>query len=134
ARSMGGVSGNAGLFSTAEDLGRFALMLLGKGRAGDVRLLSPAAIEEAVRDHTGHLGDSRGLGWVLKGRAPYSSAGDLFSPESFGHTGFTGTSIWIDPRREIFAVLLTNRVHPTRQNDAHIRLRALFHNAVAAAV
>lgn len=134
ARAMGGVSGNAGLFSTAEDLGRFSLMLLGKGRLGDVRLLSSAAIDEAIRDHTGHLGESRGLGWVVKGTAPKSSAGDLFSPRSFGHTGFTGTSLWIDPDREIFAILLTNRVHPTRQNDAHIRLRALFHNAVAAAV
>lgn len=135
ARAMGGVSGNAGLFSTAIDLGRFALMLLGKGRLGDTCLLSSAAIEASTQDYTSHLGgESRGLGWVIKGRGPYSSAGDLFSPESYGHTGFTGTSLWIDPRREIFAILLTNRVHPTRQNDAHIRLRALFHNAVAAAV
>ena len=135
ARAMGGVSGNAGLFATAADLGRFALMLLGKGRLGDVRLHSPAALEEATRDHTGHLGTSRGLGWVVKGTAPYSSAGDLFSPQSFGHTGFTGTSLWVDPVRGIFAILLTNRVHPTRENDAMIRrLRALFHNAVAASV
>lgn len=134
ARAMGGVSGNAGLFATAEDLCRFAVMLLQKGRLGERRLLSPAAIQEATRDHTGHLGASRGLGWIVKGAAPKSSAGDLFSPESFGHTGFTGTSLWIDPVRGIFAVLLTNRVHPTRANDAHIRLRPLFHNAVAAAV
>lgn len=133
ARSMGGVSGNAGLFATAEDLARFALMLLGKGRLGERRVLSAAALREATRDHTGHLGESRGLGWVVKGLSARSSAGDLFSPESFGHTGFTGTSLWIDPVRGIFAVLLTNRVHPTRANDAHIRLRALFHNAVAAA-
>ncbi len=70
ARSMGGVSGNAGLFATAEDLARFALMLLGKGRLGERRVLSAAALREATRDHTGHLGESRGLGWVVKGLSP----------------------------------------------------------------
>lgn len=132
ARAMGGVSGNAGLFATAMDLSRFAWMMLGRGRFGSSRFLSPAAVAEATRDHTGHLGVSRGLGWAVKGRTAGGSAGDLFSPESFGHTGFTGTSLWIDPARGLFAVLLTNRVHPSRDNDAHWRLRPLFHNAVAA--
>lgn len=134
ARALGGLSGNAGLFATALDLARFSLMMLQHGRLGESRLLSPAAVAEATRDHTGHLGASRGLGWVIKGQTPFSPAGDLFSPESFGHTGFTGTSLWIDPVRGVFAVLLTNRVHPSRANEAHVRLRPLFHNAVAAAV
>src|SRR5690606_41859385 len=70
----------------------------------------------------------------LSGGRPFSPAGDLFSPRSFGHTGFTGTSLWIDPDRELYAILLTNRVHPSRENQAHLRLRPLFHNGVAAAV
>ena len=85
-------------------------------------------------DHTAHLNESRGLGWVVKGTRTHSSAGDLLSPRAYGHTGFTGTSVWIDPENDLFVVLLTNRVHPTRENSNHIRLRALFHNAVAAAL
>lgn len=133
ARSMGGVAGNAGLFSTAEDLARFAIMILRGGRAGQHQVLSRASIATATRDHTPRLNESRGLGWQIKGERAFSSAGDLFSPKSFGHTGFTGTSLWIDPVQDLFAVLLTNRVHPSRDNRSHIRLRPLFHNAVAAA-
>lgn len=133
ARAMGGVSGNAGLFGTARDLAVYCQMWLNGGAYGDRRLLSEAVTELATRPHTAHLGETRGLGWVVKGGDRFSSAGDLFSLRAYGHTGFTGTSIWIDPDRELFAILLTNRVHPTRENNAHIRLRALFHNAVAAA-
>lgn len=134
ARAMGGVSGNAGLFSTAADMAVFCQMLLNGGTYGGVRILSPAAVTLATQNHTAHLNESRGLGWVVKGHDAFSSAGDLLSPASFGHTGFTGTSVWIDPVRNLFIVLLTNRVHPTRENLAHIRLRPLFHNAVASAV
>lgn len=135
ARVMGGVSGNAGLFSTAGDLGRFAFAMARSARAGESEraFLSPATAALAVRNHTEGLGEARGLGWQLRGESLTSPAGDLFSPESFGHTGFTGTSLWIDPKWDLWAVLLTNRVHPTRENTAHLRLRPMFHNALAAA-
>ncbi|MDI7248206.1 MAG: serine hydrolase domain-containing protein [Bacillota bacterium] len=129
--AMGGVSGNAGLFSTARDLAVFCQMLLGEGSLGGVRVLSPATVRAMTRDHTGaRLGECRGLGWAVRGDGVVSSAGDLMSPRAFGHTGFTGTSIWIDPELDIFAVLLTNRVHFGRDNESHIRLRPRFHNVV----
>lgn len=134
ARGRGGVAGNAGLFSTAYDMGLFCQAMLNGGTLDERRILSSPTVELATMDHTAHLNESRGLGWVVKGSRTHSSAGDLLSPRAFGHTGFTGTSIWIDPANELFVVLLTNRVHPTRQNSSHIRLRALFHNAVAAAL
>ncbi len=133
ARAMGGVSGNAGLFSTAPDLARFAQMILQRPGEGP-RLLSSSAIASATRNHTSHLDDEpRGLGWLLHSGSG-SPGGDLFGPRSFGHTGFTGTSLWLDPDRDLFVVLLTNRVHPSRDNPAHLDLRPLFHNAVAAAL
>lgn len=134
ARHLGGVSGNAGLFSTADNLAVFCQMLLNQGTYGNTRILSPAIVELATTDHTAHLDDSRGLGWVVKGTRRYSSAGDLFSARSFGHTGFTGTSLWIDPERELFLVLLTNGVHPVRGSGQHIRLRPLVANTVASAI
>lgn len=135
ARAMGGVSGNAGLFATAGDLALFAQMILRRGRTerGN-RILSTAAIDAAIQRQTeGIHGEARGLGWLLKshGACP---VGDLFGAHSFGHTGFTGTSLWIDPAKDLFVILLTNRVHPTRANKAHLHLRPLFHNAVAAAL
>ncbi|BAS28269.1 serine hydrolase domain-containing protein [Limnochorda pilosa] len=132
ARFLGGVAGNAGLFGTARDLAAFALEVL-KALRGEPALWSPAVVRLATRSLTPGKEEERGLGWQIHGGRPFSSAGDLFSPASFGHTGFTGTSLWIDPERELFAVLLTNRVHPSRDNQAHLRLRPLFHNAVAAA-
>lgn len=134
ARCRGGVAGNAGLFSTAYDMGVFCQMMLGRGTTRGRRILAQATVALATYDHTPHLGESRGLGWVVKGKRTHSSAGDLLSPRAFGHTGFTGTSMWIDPEHDLYIVLLTNRVHPSRDNSHHIRLRALFHNAVAAAL
>lgn len=152
---FGGVAGNAGLFAPADDLARFARMMLRRGEAsssGDAqgrtsagmgdpplpppgaRVLSPAAVEAMTRNHTSHLNEPRGLGWAIRGHRIDSAAGDLFSPQSYGHTGFTGTSLWVDPVRDVWAVLLTNRVHPTRHNDVHLRLRPAFHNAVASAL
>lgn len=132
ARARGGVSGNAGLFSTASDLSAFAQAILRLARGERERILSPITVQAAIRHETEGLGDPRGLGWQLRSET-HSSAGDLFGPRTFGHTGFTGTSLWIDPDQDMYAVLLTNRVHPTRENTAHLRLRPLFHNAVAAA-
>lgn len=134
ARGRGGIAGNAGLFSTAYDMGLFCQAMLNGGTLHGRRILASTTVELATLDHTVHLNASRGLGWVVKGTRSHSSAGDLLSPRAYGHTGFTGTSIWIDPENDLFVVLLTNRVHPTRENSSHIRLRALFHNAVAAAL
>jgi serine-type D-Ala-D-Ala carboxypeptidase len=130
--ALGGVSGHAGLFSTAEDLAKYAAMWLANGNHLGTRLLSPASVEAATRTWTGGLKANRGLGWVLKGDQ-WDASGDFFSERSYGHTGFTGTSIWVDPATDMFAVLLTNRVHFGREKSV-VRLRACFHNAVAASL
>lgn len=133
AGALGGVSGHAGLFSTAEDLAKYAAMWLAGGRIGGTgrRLLSEATVKAATRSYTTHLPAGRGLGWVLRGDS-FDASGDLLSPSCYGHTGFTGTSIWMDPELDCFAVLLTNRVHHGRSTSV-ARLRGCFHNAVAAA-
>jgi uncharacterized protein YbbC (DUF1343 family) len=108
ARYMGGVAGNAGLFSTAADLSKFCQMLL-DGGAG---LFSPVTIQKFISPHT-PPGQSvqRGLGWDID--SPYSgNRGDLFPVGSFGHTGFTGTSIWLDPASRTYVILLANSGHP----------------------
>lgn len=121
---MGEVSGNAGLFSTAGDLARVAEMML---RGGD-RFLHPATIEKMIANHTPGRGQNRGLGWLLAG--PGAPAGDLMSPRSFGHTGFTGTSIWVDPGYGLYGILLANRIHPSRENAKFFRVRSIFHNLI----
>jgi len=129
---MGGVAGHAGLFSTARDLAAYAQMWLNRGSLGGARVLSPATVELATRNHTQGLNECRGLGWALNCRP--CSCGDLMSPRAYGHTGFTGTSLWIDPVYELFVILLTNRVHPTRENQCLLRARRLVHNAVMASL
>ena len=113
ARRMGGVAGHAGLFGTARDLARFCAMVLGRGARDGVRLLAPLTVARMTRVSTPpHLADRRGLGWDIDSR--YSSnRGDLFPVGSYGHTGFTGTSLWIDPASETFVVFLSSRVHPS---------------------
>lgn len=134
ARFFGGISGHAGLFSNIDDVSRFTHMLINKGSiAGKSSFLSPASVSSMIRDYTKGLEESRGLGWCLKGDK-ISSGGDIISPSAFGHTGFTGTSIWIDIENDIYINLLTNRVHPTRDNTSIIRFRRLFHNAVLSSV
>ncbi|MCE5197016.1 MAG: beta-lactamase family protein [Negativicutes bacterium] len=134
ARCQGGVSGNAGIFSSARDMASFAQMWMGEGSFRNKRLLSPNTVRTSILNYTAAIGEEyRGLGWLLK--APtYSFMGDLASPASFGHTGFTGTSIVLNPRSGLFVIWLTNRVHPSRREDRHIRYRALIHNAVFAAL
>ncbi|RLF05891.1 MAG: hypothetical protein DRK00_03230 [Thermoprotei archaeon] len=129
---MGGVAGHAGLFSTAQDLAVFAQMMLNRGEYGGVRVLSPASVECATRNHTEGLGERRGLGWALNTRP--CSCGDLMSPKAYGHTGFTGVSLWIDPVYDLFVIFLTNRVHPTRENRCLISARRLIHNVVMGAI
>ena len=134
---LGGVAAHAGLFSTTGDLGVFAQMLLNGGAMHGERLLRAGTIARFTRRAGLVPGSSRALGWDTPSRTSSggpSSSGDHFSAFSFGHTGFTGTSIWLDPERELFAVLLTNRVHPTRENDGIVRLRPAFHDAVIGAI
>ncbi|MGI6632507.1 MAG: N-acetylmuramic acid 6-phosphate etherase [Bacillota bacterium] len=132
ALNLGGIAGHAGLFSTVYDAARYAMMWLGGGSFGGMRVLSEAAVAAAI-ERVQASGEPRGLGWQLRA-GQFSPGGDLMSRRSFGHTGFTGTSIWCDPDTNTAAILLTNRVHAGREGNEHIRLRAKFANAVAASV
>lgn len=132
ARLMGGVSGNAGLFSTADDMAIFAQMLLQKGEYNGVRVLNPLTVERmtTVYEKVAHAG--RGLGWGIY--CDYSSnKGDIYPRGGFGHTGYTGTSVWIDPATESFVILLTNRVHPHDKGSV-VQLRSYVANVVAASI
>jgi uncharacterized protein YbbC (DUF1343 family) len=113
ARYMGGVAGHAGLFSTADDLSRFAQMMINGGELDGVRVFSPLTVKKFTEPQTPQDQPIlRGLGWDLD--SPYSTnRGELFPIGSFGHTGFTGTSIWIDPSTKSYVILLANSVHPT---------------------
>ncbi len=128
--ALGGVAGHAGLFSSARDMAVFAQMMLNGGRYGDARILEPTTIARWTARQNPDA--SRALGWDTP--SPPSSAGRYFSPRSFGHTGFTGTSVWMDPERGVFVVLLTNRVDPTRANSRHAALRRDVADAVQKAI
>jgi len=133
ARRMGGVAGHAGLFSTAGDLARFCRMLLGAGTLDDVRILAPLTVARMTRVSTPpQMADRRGLGWDLDSRFS-SNRGDLFSFGSYGHTGFTGTSLWLDPASDTFVVFLSSRLHPTGAGDV-TALRGRVATVVASAV
>jgi len=129
--AIGGVSGHAGLFSTAPDLAAFCQMLLDGGVYAHQRILKRATIAQFTVPQQ-LSGGTRTLGWVVPTEG--SSSGLYFSPHSFGHTGFTGTSIWIDPDRQLFVVLLTNRVNPTRENHKIAEMRPALHDAVMQAL
>lgn len=124
ARFQAGVSGNAGLFGTARGVLALALEFLAPGR-----LLTSDEIAQATRIHTPGLEQSRGLGWQLAS-TPGCSAGPALSPSSFGHNGFTGTSLWVDPANEVAMVLLSNRVHPGHRPTELHPLRRRFHQLV----
>jgi CubicO group peptidase (beta-lactamase class C family) len=129
--ALGGVSGHAGLFGTARAVGAFARVVLSGARGAS----TPLARAETVRTFVTRQdvpGSSRALGWDTM--LPTSSCGTRMSAGAFGHTGFTGTSLWIDPERDLYVVLLTNRVHPTRQNEGIQSVRRAFHDAVMEAV
>jgi len=130
AYAIGGISGHAGLFSSARDLAKFAQMLLNGGYYGGRRYVSPQTLKMFTSRYAPD--DSRALGWDTP--SPRSSAGDYFSASSFGHTGFTGTSIWVDPEKDVFVVLLTNRVNPTRDNQKVTPLRRKLADAVQTAI
>ena len=128
ARAMGGVAGHAGVFSTADDLAKFAQAMLNGGG----RVLSPWIVEKMTTpQQPPNLTNVRGLGWDID--SPFSSnRGDLLPVGSFGHTGFTGTSLWIDPTTNTYVILLTNAVHVKYGNV--IALRTEVATAVAAAL
>jgi len=128
AGGLGGVAPHAGLFATARSLVPFAQMWLAEGATGESRLFASATIRRFSRRAHSVRDSSRALGWDTP--APGSSCGNRFSPASYGHTGFTGTSLWIDPEHDLFVVLLTNRVHPTRDNTRLAELRPEFHDAL----
>jgi CubicO group peptidase (beta-lactamase class C family) len=127
---LGGVSGNAGLFSSARDLAVFVQMLLNGGSYGGTQLIKPSTVARWTARQRPDA--SRALGWDTP--SPQSSAGRFFSMRSFGHTGFTGTSIWADPERELLVVLLTSRVNPTRDNQKIGPLRRAVADIVQQAV
>ncbi|HTD43770.1 MAG TPA: serine hydrolase domain-containing protein [Bryobacteraceae bacterium] len=125
---LGGVAGHAGLFSTAEDLARFAHAMLHGGRP----ILRPETVALFTRRESTPAGTSRALGWDTPS-AP-SQSGKYFGPRSFGHLGYTGTSLWIDPDRKLSITLLTNRTWPDCTNQAIKQVRPAFHDAIVEAL
>jgi len=121
---LGGVSAHAGLFSSAHDLTRFAQMYLNHGVIDGTQVLPAALIPVFTKRQVA----DRALGWQKPSGT--NSAGHLMSEDAFGHTGFTGTSIWIDPDHNVFIILLTNRVDPTRANNRENRVRIQLADAV----
>jgi beta-N-acetylhexosaminidase len=131
AYAIGGVSGHAGVFSTSPDLAAFCQMYLNGGVYAHHRIVERATVEEFIQPQAISQ-NTRTIGWVVPTEG--SSSGHYFSAHSFGHTGFTGTSIWMDPERQMFVVLLTNRVNPTRENMKIAQVRPAFHDAVMKAL
>ena len=133
ARFMGGVAGHAGLFTTARDLARFAEFMLNLGELDGHRVVAPLTVRKFTEPQTPpHQATLRGLGWDID--SPYSTnRGELFPIGSYGHTGFTGTSLWIDPATKTYVILLANSVHPKR-TSAMIALRTKVATIAAAGV
>jgi CubicO group peptidase (beta-lactamase class C family) len=132
AEVLGGVAGHAGLFGTLPDLAALGTALCRGGQGTRGRILGERTLAVMAEPRTDHLALRRSLAW--QGRDPHGcNGGDLLSPSAYGHTGFTGTSLWVDPVLDLFVVLLTNRVHPVRTSDAIVRLRPRFHNVAVTA-
>ncbi len=126
---MGGVAGHAGLFAPATDVARFAECIL----RGGAPILKPETVKLFTRRESSPRGTTRALGWDTPSPAE-SSAGKHFSAASFGHLGFTGTSLWIDPTRQLSVTLLTNRTWPDRASQAIRQVRPQIHNAIVEAL
>jgi len=124
---LNGVAGHAGLFSTIEDISNLLQLFLNDGTFNGEQIIKPATIKLFTTRYSDK--STRALGWDTKSREK-SSAGNLFNITSFGHTGFTGTSVWLDPTRDLFVVFLTNRVYPTRENKKIYKVRPALHDAV----
>lgn len=127
ARFAGGVSGNAGVFSCVDDLCNFASMLSNHGKFEGWQFLSKQTFDRAITNYTPYGPEARGLGFQLT-TGGLNAAGDLFTPLSYGHNGFTGTSLYVDRETGMFVILLTNRVHYTRLCDGLYRFRRRLHN------
>jgi CubicO group peptidase (beta-lactamase class C family) len=130
--ALGGVAGHAGLFSSAEDLARFARLYLNRGMLDGRRILDSVNVERFTtwQDSARH---NRALGW-MKPRTPGWFGGTLMSSRAYGHTGFTGTSLYIDPDHDVFVILLSNRVNPTRMNAKVGRVRHRLADGVMSVV
>ena len=133
ARYLGGVGGNAGLFGTAADLSRFMRAMVSGGEVNGARILAPATVAVMMAPGLVLPGVLRGLGWDLDTGYSPQVRGDLFPPGSFGHSGYTGTSVWADPASGAYVILLTNRVHLGRDREVG-RLRQQVANIAAAAL
>jgi CubicO group peptidase (beta-lactamase class C family) len=125
---VGGVAGHAGLFATARDVAALGQAWL---ENDPILKISRQLMDDAKREHANTDGTRRGLGWMLKAKVD-SSAGDFFSMDSYGHTGFTGTSLWVDPERNLVVACLTNRVYPGREKHEGIHeFRRAIHHLIA---
>jgi serine-type D-Ala-D-Ala carboxypeptidase len=131
ARMMDGIAGHAGLFSTLDDVTRYATMILGSGEAFGKRILGPSAVGLMRKNHNPPGINGHTIGWFIRPNG-YLPAGDFLPDDTFGHTGFTGTSLLISPSLGLAAILLTNRVYYDKDSTPFLRFRRLFHNAVAA--
>jgi uncharacterized protein YbbC (DUF1343 family) len=133
-RALGGIAGHAGLFATADDLAVYAQVLLdgGVGPNGR-RVLSPLAVRAMIDPGTTPRDQRRGLGWDVQ-TSQSAPRGGLFGPTSFGHTGFTGTSLWVDPETETFVVILTSRLHPDGRSGSPTALRFEVATLAASAI
>lgn len=123
---LGGISGNAGIFSTITDMCRLADSMLPKSNIEGLGYLNRKTIQVMTKNYTKEYQEYRGLGWCIK-KIPDLTAGEYFSEKSFGHTGYTGTSIWIDPAEQSYAILLTNRVFYSRDITEIRHVRQVFH-------
>jgi CubicO group peptidase (beta-lactamase class C family) len=115
------------LFSTADDIAKLMTILINKGKYNDVQFIKQSTVELFTKRYSEE--STRALGWDTKSDSG-SSAGKYFSKNSFGHTGYTGTSIWADPERNLFVIFLTNRVYPTRDNTKILSVRPQLHNTI----
>ncbi len=128
---LNGVAGHAGLFSTASDIAKLMSVLINNGMYNGKYFINPETVKLFTTRYSEQ--SSRALGWDTKSEKG-SSAGDFFSPYSFGHTGYTGTSVWADPERKLVVIFLTNRVYPTRDNIKILKVRPELHNTIIKAI
>ena len=131
---LGGVSGHAGIFSNANDLAKYGKLFLNGGTWLGSRIFPEHQIDYFTNRQELPQGSDRALGWDTPSRNGKSSAGDYFSDHSYGHLGFTGTSLWVDHKNKVVIVLLTNRVHPSRDTKGMYGVRRAFHSEVMKAI